>query len=221
MGNDASKARIGTTFRKEAYRTHMEQVAFGERRARYAGTWLGPLSNEARAVGLELAAALDEMERLQLAPVLDDGGVAGNGALRLPSGRWITSASARRPGEPAITEIVSFDPIGFAVAFRGDEGREPTSDVAMHWAALNAGASATLHGHALASQQDAARLALPISDHETTFGTLEDLRATEALLARAPYPAHCAWIRRGHGFLVATATLSDARALVVRLAAQR
>lgn len=204
----------------------MERVAQGERRARYAGTRLGPLSDEARVHASTLAAALDEMEALGLAPVLDDGAVAGNGALALPGGGWITSASARRAREPAIAEIVAFDRARFAVSYRADEGREPTSDVAMHACALfdvrgETRALASLHGHALATEGDARRLALPISEHETTFGTREDLEASEALIARAPYPAHRAWIRRGHGFLVAGATMDEARALVRKLAALR
>ncbi len=179
------------------------------------------MSNEARAHASVLAEALAEMESLGLAPLLEDGAVAGNGALRLPTGGWLTSASARRAGEPAIVEILSFDEAAFSVTYRGDPGREPTSDVAMHFAALAAGASATLHGHALASESDARRLGLPISDHETTFGTREDLDAVRALLASAPYPAHDAWIRRGHGFLVGGDTMTRARARMVGLAAAR
>ncbi len=199
----------------------VEHVEAGTRRARYRGERLGPPSAEARAHAHVLADALAEMEALGLAPVLDDGAVAGNGALRLPGGGWIASASGRRRGEPAIVEIVRFDASTFTVTHRGEPGREPTSDIALHLAALAAGADATLHGHALESADDAIRLALPISDHETPFGTLEDLAATQVLLARAPYPAHRAWIRRGHGFLVAAATMDEARALVRRLAAAR
>lgn len=199
----------------------MERVAIGERRARYAGTWLGPLSEPARAAANALRDALAEMESLGLTPVLDDGAVAGNGALRVSPEAWITSVSARRAGEPAVAEIVSFDPVLFAVTYRSDDRREPTSDVAMHWAALEAGARATLHGHALAGAEDARRLALPITDHETTFGTPEDLAATRTLLARAPYPHHRAWIRRGHGFLAAGASMEEACRLVRRLAAAR
>jgi len=199
----------------------MERVAAGVRRAQYRGQWLGPASDEAHAHAVTLAEALTEMESLGLAPVLDDGAVAGNGAMRLPQGGWITSASARRAAESAVVEIVSFDPATFTVRYRGERGREPTSDVAMHHAALEAGAGASLHGHALADETDARRLALPISDRETPFGTREDLEATQALLRRAPYPTHRAWIRRGHGFLVAAATMDDARALVRRLANSR
>jgi hypothetical protein len=198
-----------------------EHVEVGARRARYRGEWLGPASDEARAHAGTLTSALGEMEAFGLAPVLDDGAVAGNGAMRLPSGGWIASASARRAGDPAIVEIVRFDVATFTVAYRSDEQREPTSDVALHLAVLSSGAVATLHGHALETAADAERLALPISDGETPFGTLEDLAATEALLVRAPYPAHRAWIRRGHGFLVGAATMEQARALVRRLAGTR
>jgi hypothetical protein len=204
----------------------MERVAEGERRARYTGTWLGPLSEEALAHAGALSEALAEMEALALAPLLGDGAVAGNGALRLPSGGWITSVSARRPGEVHVAEIVSFDRERFAISYRSGPGREPTSDVAMHACALfdpegARRALASLHGHALETEHDAARLALPISERETTFGTREDMEATEALLARAPYPAQRAWIRRGHGFLVAAASMDEARALVRTLAALR
>jgi hypothetical protein len=199
----------------------MERIASGERRARYAGTRLGPPSDEARAAAPTLIAALDELEKLGLAPVLDDGAVAGNGAMRLPGGTTLVSASARRPGEPSVVEIVSFDRAAFAIGYRSDEGREPTSDVALHLAVLAAGASASLHGHALELPEDAARLGLPIATVETTFGTREDLDAMEALLARAPFPAHRAWIRRGHGFVVAGASMDAARAELRALASRR
>ncbi len=196
----------------------MERVVSGERRARFAGERVGLLSADALAQADVLTGALLELEALGLAPLLGDGGVAGNGALALEGGRFLTSASARRPGEPAIVEVLSFDPDGFRVVFRGEEGREPTSDIALHACALACGARATLHGHALSTEADAARLGLPISLEATTFGTREDLAATRAMLVDAPYPRHRTWIRRDHGFLVAAASMDEARALVRALA---
>ena len=203
-----------------------ERIVPGERRARYRGTWLGPLSDEARAASATLTAALDEMESLGLAPRLDDGAVAGNGALRLPGGTWLASISARRSSEPAASEIVRFDASEFAVEYRSDDGREPTSDVALHACALfdRSGApraGASLHGHALETRADAARLGVVISDRAEVFGTPEDLASIAAMLDRAPYPAHRVWIRREHGFLVAAATMDEARALMRELARRR
>jgi hypothetical protein len=197
----------------------MERVVSGGRRARYRGTRLGPLGEDARMLGGLLNAALDEMETLGLAPVLDDGAVAGNGAMRIEGGTWLASASARRSYEAAFVEIVDFDPDAFTVAYRGDEGREPTSDIALHWCALfdRSGAPrahATLHGHAIETEADAIRLGVPISETAIEFGTRADLASTEAMLRRAPYPEHRTWIRRDHGFLVAGASIAEARALV-------
>lgn len=199
----------------------VEHVEIGRRRARYAGTWLGPMSDAAQRRADELAESLREMEALGLSPLLDDGAIAGNGALAIEGGGWLVSASGRRPGEAVGIEVVSFDRAAFAIAYRGERGREPTSDVALHLAALTVGAKATLHGHALERVEDASRLGLPIGDAETEFGTREDLEAMEALIARAPYPAHRVWIRRGHGFLVAAETMAEARSLVRALAAKR
>ena len=203
----------------------MERVVSGMRRARYRGTRLGPLGDEARAHASILCEALVELESLRLAPVLDDGAVAGNGALRLDDGTWLCSVSARRSGEPAVAEIVRFDPTTFGVEYRSDDGREPTSDVALHWCALfepsgAPRARASLHGHAAETESDALRLGVPISEHATEFGTPEDLASTEAMLARAPYPTHRVWIRRGHGFLVAAASMDQARAVVRDIAAR-
>ncbi|MFO0685624.1 MAG: hypothetical protein U0234_26420 [Sandaracinus sp.] len=198
----------------------MERVVSGERRARFEGERVGTASAAALARAEELAAALRELETLGLAPLLEDGGVAGNGALALEGASFLTSASARRPGEPAVVEVLAFDAERFHVVFRGEPGREPTSDLALHACALTCGARATLHGHALSTEADARRLGLPISAEATTFGTREDLEATRAMLSAAPYPRHRTWIRRDHGFLVAAASMDEARALVRSLASR-
>lgn len=195
----------------------MEVVAPGARRARFVGTCLGPMDDEARLAAPTLAAALDELEALGLSPVLDDGAVAGNAALRLPSGSWLASASARRSGEPTVVQIVRFDPDAFTLDFRSDDpAREPTSDVALHWCALfsfgQPGPRASLHGHALTSDADALRLRVPISAHAHAFGTPEELAATREMLLALPYPEHRVWLRRDHGFLLADADMAAARA---------
>jgi hypothetical protein len=195
----------------------MEVVAPGARRARFVGTCVGPMDVEARAGASSLREALDELEALGLSPVLDDGAVAGNAALRLPSGSWLASASARRSGEPAVVQIVRFDPDAFTLDYRSDDPtREPTSDVALHWCALFSfgedGPRASLHGHALTTDADARRLGVPISERAHAFGTPDELTATRAMLVALPYPEHHVWLRRDHGFLLADADIASARA---------
>jgi hypothetical protein len=199
----------------------VERVEAGVRRAKFTPDRRGTLSEEARAASPALHRALVEMEALGLAPLLDDGGVGGNGAVLLASGAVLVSASGRRPGEPRTVEVIALDPETFRVTFRADDAAsEPTSDVSLYWATLveRPGPRAALHGHALASDADAARLGLPISDEAIEFGTQRERASMCAMLDRFPYPAHRTWIRRDHGFLTAGDDLDDVRDAVRRLA---
>jgi hypothetical protein len=190
----------------------IERVERGVRRAKFTPERVGPLREEARARSGALCAALSTMEALGLAPLLEDGGVAGNGALWLPGGSILVSASGRRPGEPRTVEVLSLDPESFRVTFRSDDAAsEPTSDVGLYWAALveRPGPRAALHGHALSSPADARRLGIPISESAIEFGTLEERVSMCAMLDRWPYPEHRAWIRRDHGFFAVGPALDD------------
>jgi hypothetical protein len=201
----------------------VERVERGMRRAKFVPSRVGRASDAARAASGALRDALSELEALGLSPLLEDGAVAGNGALRLDDGALLVSASGRRPGEPRWVEVVALDVARFHVHFRSDDAvSEPTSDVALYWAALveRPGPRAALHGHALASEEDAHRLALPISEHAIEFGTPEEHASMLAMLDRWPYPRHRAWIRRDHGFFLAGESLEQlsslARSLVGR-----
>jgi hypothetical protein len=200
----------------------IERVERGVRRARFTPERVGKSSDEARASSAALSEALAEMEGLGLAPLLDDGGVAGNGALLLASGSLLVSASGRRPGEPRTVEVLALDPSTFRVTFRSDDPEnEPTSDVALYWAALveRPGPRAALHGHALASEADARRLGLPISESVMEFGTPEERVSMCAMLDRWPYPLHRTWIRRGHGLFASGASLDEVLRTVRAIAA--
>jgi hypothetical protein len=198
------------------HRSVTERVERGVRRAKYEAVCVGPMSDEARASRPELFDALATMEALGLAPLLEDGGVGGNGALRLPSGALLVSASGRKPGEPRAVEVLALDPIAFRVTFRADDASEPTSDVALHWAALvdPGGPRAALHGHSLASEADATRLGLPISEDAMEFGTLAEHASMRAMLVRWPYPTHRTWIRRDHGFFATGDSTHEVLAMV-------
>ena len=199
-----------------------ERVERGVRRAKYTPERVGTLSDEAKAKSNALCASLSAMEALGLAPLLDDGGVAGNGAVLLSSGSILVSASGRRPGEPRTVEVLALDPESFRVTFRSDaESSEPTSDVSLYWAALveRPGPSAALHGHALSSGADARRLGIPISESAIEFGTREERLSMCSMLDRWPYPEHRAWIRRDHGFFAVGASLHEVLSTVRTLGA--
>jgi len=59
-----------------------------------------------------------------------------------------------------------------------------------------------LHGHAIATKEEATRLGFPCSAHATVFSTREDKQAMMELLAQHPYPRHKIFVRQGHGFFL-------------------
>lgn len=177
-----------------------------------------------------LAAAMAELEAEGCCPVLDDGLAAGNAALRA-QGRMLATASGRRPGPTDsrdLVEVERFDSAAWAVDYRARSAAlRPTSDTPLHWAVLmDPGAAppgspapaVSLHGHVLHTHAAAAALGLPISDEETLFSTPEDRAAMIRLLRAHPYPRHRAWVRAGHGFVVAGDTLPETVAFTTALA---
>lgn len=174
----------------------------------------GPRSSVNLDLELELLEAMHVLEREGCCPVLDDGLIAGNGALRVGRSLLVTP-SGRRPGghDDTLVDVRSFD-VGCwrAVA----QGGRPTSDTPLHHAVLlEPGAGqpnpcVSLHGHILHTERAAAALTIPISIEETCFSTPADRDAMVRLLRAAPYPQHRVWIRRGHGFVVAGATVAEA-----------
>lgn len=179
---------------------------------------------------VDLARAIHALEANGCCPVLDDGLSAGNAAMRRGD-RLLTTPSGRRPGsaDPLdLVEIEAFDHERWAVTYRAKTPMlRPTSDTPLHWAVLmepgaSRGSDATplvsLHGHVLATRAAAEALDLPSSDEETVFSTPEDRAAMVRLLQAHPYPRHRAWIRAGHGFVVAGRELDETLAFTLALA---
>ena len=202
----------------------MERIHDGIR-IRFETNYLGPRDPRAERFAVALATATTQMDRWGCCPVLEDGFAAGNAALRLDTEHgMLLTPSGRRPGvlpPEDLVEVVHVDRPRWRVDYRArTRALRPTSDAILHHAVLspstwpNLDATETpavsLHGHSLDSQEDADRLGIPCAVTETQFSTPEDLEATRAKLARAPFPAHDAWIRRGHGFIVAGRSVSDA-----------
>ncbi len=199
----------------------METVGDGPR-VKFATRWSGPRHGHDRDAAQELASALDAMAALGCCPVLDDGLLAGNAGLALPSGTVLVSPSGRRAGRTdpdTLVEVVSFDASSWSCEHRGrDATTRPTSDTPLHWLALTGAPSqrptVSLHGHLWSTDAEATALEVPISGAETVFSTPEDRAGFHAMLEAAPYPAHRVWIRRNHGFFVVGA---DARAALETL----
>lgn len=206
-----------------------EVVRVGEARVRYAPTRLGEVVVPPLARGL--ATAIGALDAAGLCPVLDDGFAGGNGAV-VVSGRLFLTPSGRRPGplDPEeLVELASFDPSTWSAAYRGREGLRPTSDAPLYDAILREAAqgwarlpgvtppSVALHGHALESEREAARIGAPISSEETEFSTPEDRAALIDLVRRFPWPAHRVWIRRGHGFFVVGTEIEETLAHALSL----
>jgi ribulose-5-phosphate 4-epimerase/fuculose-1-phosphate aldolase len=190
----------------------MERVEAGRPRVKFEPERVGApgaLPPEAAALSRALAWMADE----GLSPRLEDGGLAGNGAIRAADGTLWVSPSGRGGGAiapEALVQVVSFDPERWHARYRSlDPDARPTSDTPLHWAmlvelALPAGwdACASLHGHVLSTDEDAARAGVPISREATEFSTPADRAALLELAAAFPYPTDDAWIRRGHGVFV-------------------
>lgn len=212
----------------------METINDGVR-VRFSAIHEGPRSPGLEARAAELCEAVHLMDSLGCCPVLNDGLAAGNAALRVEDGALLVTPSGRRPGclSPGeIVEVVAVDVDTWSVRTRShDPHAAPTSDTFLHHAVLlgvppepgRRPPTVSLHGHTLHSLAEARALSLPCSPEETLFSTPEDRAAFVALLERAPYPTSRAWIRRGHGFVLAADDLEagcDAlRDLVGRAAA--
>lgn len=174
----------------------------------------------------EMANAMSLMEQAGATPILPDGKVSGNAAVRIVENNdldfLIVSRSGkvagRRMGESDICIVVNFDSIRWSADyFSVSDETLPTSDTPLHYAALHAfqafdwteAPSATLHGHALETEEAAVRLNLPCSPAETLFSTPEDSDALIKLLRAYPYPQHKVFIRKGHGFIILGTGLAD------------
>lgn len=179
---------------------------------------VGPWLERPNAERLLILAA--RMDEVGLCPTLDDGFAAGNVSALFDGELWV-SASGRMPGAPAsLVHVTDFDPDAWTVKYRSPaDAFRPTSDTPLHHFALKEAADdlgwtdppqVALHGHALATREEAERLGLPCSDEETRFSTREDREALRGLLGRYAWPEHSIWIRQGHGFVLLARDLAAA-----------
>jgi hypothetical protein len=182
-----------------------------------------------------LAAALRLSEELGAAPVLPDGRVGGNGAVLSKDGASVVvSRSGREAAAPFAEEhfvrILDFDAVRWRAVCTGpDPTAEPSSDAPLLWHALKVAPARyrwrgrprlVLHGHACATEEEAAARGIPCSARETPFSTPDDLDALMDLLRRYPYPENQLWIRKNHGFFLLAESEEEAcRLFRTRLAA--
>lgn len=208
----------------------MTETIGDDPRVKFAATHVGAFPSHLRSTASALCAAVLRMEAAGCCPVLDDGLVAGNGAVAANHGLLVTR-SGRRAGECSPSDVVfleRFDPSTWSAVYRSDDPtRRPTSDAALYWLTIVEAATrldwstrpvAALHGHVLETERAARALDLPLSSEPTLFSTPADRRALLELLARAPHPRHHAWIRRGHGFFVVGSSLDEATSTVEGIA---
>ncbi len=175
----------------------------------------------------QLAEALTEMEVSGGAPVLADGKVGGNGALRLQLTSNDEVMVITKSGKLAnqvldlntdICIVRSFDMDTWSAEyFAKEDSILPSSDTPLHHASLNAHKKCgwtdppniILHGHGLATEEEAKRLNLPISTTETLFSTPEDTQALLELFKAHPYPSSKVFIRKGHGFVILASSVGE------------
>lgn len=198
----------------------MEVVGDGPR-VRFRADRRGSFPPELEGPALELLDAVLAMEAAGCCPTLDDGKVAGNGARRVDE-RLLVTRSGRPPAARDLAFVVcvlGFDVNDWSASFLAHDAEAlPTSDTALHWAALMEAPQrfdwaeapeVALHGHGLATAAEAAALGVPVSPEATDFSTPADRKALLGLMAAHPYPAHRVWVRRGHGFFVLGPTVPE------------
>jgi hypothetical protein len=184
------------------------------------------LSEEMKVGAMALADALEEVEKEGAAPVAPDGKVGGNGAMYFPGVGLLVSKSGKQAGVRMTFDdfvlVTDFDERGWGATYRAtNKSVRPSSDTPLLWAALandlvidggvSKGRVVGLHGHALATVEDAARIDAPISHAETMFSTREDVDALVLLMKE--HPIAPVLLRRGHGFFILAATVGETRTL--------
>ncbi len=213
---------------------YMENITPGSSRTKFRCHHVGTIPRSVTDLYgeriVELSNALRHLEELGVAPVMPDGKVAGNGAVSIQNIRTgalaiLVSQSGRKP-----CQVVSAANVCMVTAicietwsvtyYSASECVRPSSDTPLLWSALTGNFGwcqspiVALHGHALASDEDAKRLKLPISPVETPFSTVEDVKALENLFRKFVYPDADIYIRKGHGFFALAQT---ARACLSRI----
>ena len=191
----------------------------------------GYFAAEATPDLLRLAALQTSLEALGVIPILNDGLLGGNCAMRDPAapGTLITK-SGKAPGAVLTPQdfvlLTSFNRTSWSATYLSPTpDMRPSSDAPLHAAALAVDCverygwaeapAVAVHGHALVEGdglEAAQRAGLPISEAETLFSTPEDLAALEALFSSHPYPSNSCYIRRGHGFFLLAKDAASAEA---------
>ena len=214
----------------------MEEITEDRPRIKFKADWVGPIDPQSITVGFKeeldrLASLQNKLESIGVIPILNDGLLGGNCALRPSHEKCnqtiFVSKSGKQPHKAMTGEdfvkIVSFDRNDWSVKYESvSDSNRPSSDTPLHMAALQASnvhygwsqePRVVVHGHALAEGrglQVAVNAGLPVSTSITLFSTPEDLRALEDLLIKHPYPHYRCYIRRGHGFFLLAKDIDDA-----------
>ena len=161
--------------------------------------------------------ALNLQERHGLSPVLPDGKVGGNGAVKLllaDQYNLLVSKSGKYPGPMDLHQdfciVSNFDRDTWSCEYYSESDNvKPTSDTPMHFSVLfNQGLyqkdvpTSAIHGHGLQSEEEAIKFEIPCSTEETLCSTMEDTDALMKLIETHPYPRDQTYIRKNHGYYI-------------------
>eukprot|EP01023_Acetabularia_acetabulum_P035491 TRINITY_DN3352_c0_g1_i3.p2 TRINITY_DN3352_c0_g1~~TRINITY_DN3352_c0_g1_i3.p2 ORF type:complete len:236 (-),score=39.73 TRINITY_DN3352_c0_g1_i3:1171-1878(-) len=176
-----------------------------------------------------------ELKELGATPVAADGKVAGNCGFShqllqnqngKTDGAFFVSKSGKAPSDfltgDDFVQILNFDTKNWSAEFKScDIQTSPTSDLPLYssifdsfnverfgWTSIP---KIAIHGHSLATQEDAQKAGIPISTKITMFSTLEDKLELEELFEQYPYPKNKCYIRFGHGFFILGDSTGDIR----------
>lgn len=175
----------------------------------------------------QLVKALNLLESTGAAPILPDGKVGGNCAVKLRTPDGVEFIVVSKSGKSAgvgidpdndFCIVSKFDTAAWSAEYYSSaEAVLPTCDNPLHHAVLNIDAvewtehpQASLHGHAIQSAETAAKLHLPCSESETLVSTPDDTLQLVALIKNNPYPLHRVYVRKGHGFFILGTNAVDA-----------
>ena len=215
----------------------MEEITEDRPRIKFKAKWVGSIDPQSISPCCKeelnrLAQLQNMLESVGVIPILNDGLLGGNCALKPlhnTGGESIfVSKSGKQPGLPMaehdFVKIAYFDRDDWSVEYESHTNScyRPSSDTPLHVAALQRSNShhgwsreprVVVHGHALADGKGlevATNAGLPISTAATLFSTPEDLYALEELFIKYPYPQYRCYIRRGHGFFMLADNIDEA-----------
>ena len=197
----------------------------GEPRVKFTAKWKGGIDSLGmadlpRQIAAEIADAVWELEQCGVTPVLPDGKTGGNAAAVLTTDgdqKYLMVTKSGKLGSVKMDVdndfcvVTKFDPETWETEYyAANDSVLPTSDTPLHYASLivkqgfdwSVAPSVALHGHALASEEDAEKFGFPISAEETVCSTKEDTQCFTNLLSNYNYPKNKVFIRKDHGFLL-------------------